>query len=64
MDCEEKDALLIFLLIFCGIMLAIVVGFLIIFCRKKVSKKAMQSSQKVCITRKNPACIRNVYKTH
>ena len=53
MDCEEKDTLLIFLLIFCGIMLAIVVGFLLVFCRKKVRKKAVQSSQKVCITIRN-----------
>lgn len=36
MDCKTKDGLLIFLLVFCGILLAIVLVGLFLFIRKKV----------------------------
>jgi hypothetical protein len=37
MDCEEKDALLIFLLVLTGGLAAILTGGIFILCRRKVS---------------------------
>ena len=36
MDCAAKDGLIIFLLVLSGILAAIVLGVLVLFCRKKV----------------------------
>ena len=37
MDCKTKDGLLIFLLVFSGVLLAALLVILALFCRKKVN---------------------------
>ena len=41
MDCDEKNGLLIFLLVFTGVLAALVTAFTFIFCRKRVRKDSL-----------------------
>ena len=42
MDCKTKDGLLIFLLVFSGVLLAALLVIIALFCRKKVNTDVKQ----------------------
>ena len=42
MDCKTKDGLLIFLLVFSGVLLAVLLVIIALFCRKKVNTDVRQ----------------------